>query len=50
MYEPIRSPSVHTPADDADFPHRSREEGGQMPGELDVQLLLAAAVRKVRVV
>ncbi|GAB2912894.1 MULTISPECIES: hypothetical protein [unclassified Streptomyces] len=32
MYEPIRSPSVHTPADDADFPHRSREE------ELDIQL------------
>ncbi|MER5984923.1 hypothetical protein [Streptomyces sp. NPDC001787] len=32
MYEPIRSKSVHTPADDADFPHRSREE------ELDIQL------------
>lgn len=32
MYEPIRSPSVHTPADEADFPHRSREE------ELDIQL------------
>lgn len=32
MYEPIRSPSVHTPADDADFPRRSREE------ELDIQL------------
>ncbi|MFI0875741.1 hypothetical protein ACH4TM_15215 [Streptomyces parvus] len=32
MYEPIRSPSVHSPADDADFPHRSREE------ELDIQL------------
>ncbi len=32
MYEPIRSPSVHTQADDADFPHRSREE------ELDIQL------------
>lgn len=33
MYEPIRSKSVHTPADHADdFPHRSREE------ELDIQL------------
>ncbi|MFJ9622240.1 hypothetical protein [Streptomyces sp. NPDC101181] len=32
MYEPIRSTSVHTLADDADFPHRSREE------ELDIQL------------
>ncbi|MDQ0794324.1 hypothetical protein [Streptomyces sp. B1I3] len=32
MYEPIRAKSVHTPADDADFPHRSREE------ELDIQL------------
>ncbi|MBT2376218.1 hypothetical protein AMK21_16955 [Streptomyces sp. CB00316] len=32
MYEPIRTPSVHSPADDADFPHRSREE------ELDIQL------------
>ncbi|ROV64650.1 hypothetical protein [Streptomyces globisporus] len=32
MYEPIRSPSVHTPADDAVFPRRSREE------ELDIQL------------
>ncbi|MFI8434872.1 hypothetical protein ACIGJO_14150 [Streptomyces sp. NPDC079020] len=32
MYEPIRSKSVHTPAGDADFPHRSREE------ELDIQL------------
>ncbi|WP_411082093.1 hypothetical protein [Streptomyces sp. cmx-18-6] len=32
MYEPIRTPSVHTTADDADFPHRSREE------ELDIQL------------
>ncbi|MFZ4278526.1 hypothetical protein [Streptomyces rhizosphaericola] len=32
MYEPIRAPSVHSPADAADFPHRSREE------ELDIQL------------
>ncbi|MEU4177661.1 hypothetical protein [Streptomyces sp. NPDC026589] len=32
MYEPIRSPSAPTPADGADFPHRSREE------ELDIQL------------
>ncbi|KIF68225.1 hypothetical protein HY68_05565 [Streptomyces sp. AcH 505] len=32
MYEPIRTKSVHSPADDADFPHRSREE------ELDIQL------------
>lgn len=32
MYEPIRTPSVHTPADTAGFPHRSREE------ELDIQL------------
>lgn len=33
MYEPIRTKSVHTPADDAgDFPHRTREE------ELDIQL------------
>jgi len=32
MYEPIRTKSVHTSADDADFPHRSREE------ELDIQL------------
>ncbi|HEY9441351.1 MAG TPA: hypothetical protein VIS29_22440, partial [Streptomyces sp.] len=31
MYEPIRTPSVHTPAD-ADFPRRSRGE------ELDIQL------------
>ncbi|WP_424861883.1 hypothetical protein [Streptomyces sp. MMS24-I29] len=33
MYEPIRTKSVHTPADHVgDFPHRSREE------ELDIQL------------
>ncbi|NEE42130.1 hypothetical protein G3M53_94405, partial [Streptomyces sp. SID7982] len=32
MYEPIRTPSAHTLPDDADFPHRSREE------ELDIQL------------
>ncbi|MEU0135399.1 hypothetical protein ABZ172_15440 [Streptomyces sp. NPDC006296] len=32
MYEPIRTKSVHTPAGDAGFPHRSREE------ELDIQL------------
>ncbi|WP_030788636.1 hypothetical protein [Streptomyces sp. NRRL S-920] len=32
MYEPIRTKSVHTMADDASFPHRSREE------ELDIQL------------
>ncbi|MFJ4968100.1 hypothetical protein [Streptomyces sp. NPDC088755] len=32
MYEPIRTKSVHTPAQDADFPHRSREEA------LDIQL------------
>lgn len=32
MYEPIRSKSVHTSADNADFPHRSRED------ELDIQL------------
>ncbi|MFH8471520.1 hypothetical protein [Streptomyces sp. NPDC018000] len=33
MYEPIRTESVHTPADRADdYPHRSREE------ELDIQL------------
>ncbi|MEU0130129.1 MULTISPECIES: hypothetical protein [unclassified Streptomyces] len=32
MYEPIRTKSVHTPADDAGFPHRTREE------ELDIQL------------
>ncbi|MEO3976068.1 hypothetical protein [Streptomyces sp. CAU 1734] len=32
MYEPIRTKSVHTMADDAGFPHRSREE------ELDIQL------------
>ncbi|MGW6456339.1 SCO4983 family protein [Streptomyces sp. NPDC055078] len=32
MYEPIRTKSVHTTADDAGFPHRTREE------ELDIQL------------
>ncbi|WP_406146287.1 hypothetical protein [Streptomyces sp. NBC_01012] len=32
MYEPIRTKSVHTSADSADFPHRSRED------ELDIQL------------
>lgn len=32
MYEPIRSKSVHSMADDAPSPHRSREE------ELDIQL------------
>lgn len=32
MYEPIRTKSVHTPADDAGFPRRTREE------ELDIQL------------
>ncbi|MFD4634654.1 hypothetical protein ACFVYR_33575 [Streptomyces sp. NPDC058284] len=32
MYEPIRTKSVHTVADDAGYPHRSREE------ELDIQL------------
>ncbi|QKW08858.1 hypothetical protein HUT18_23230 [Streptomyces sp. NA04227] len=32
MYEPIRTKSVHTMADDSDFPHRTREE------ELDIQL------------
>ncbi|MFE7751989.1 hypothetical protein [Streptomyces sp. NPDC057428] len=32
MYEPIRTKSVHSPADDAGFPHRTREE------ELDIQL------------
>ncbi|UFQ17719.1 MULTISPECIES: SCO4983 family protein [Streptomyces] len=32
MYEPIRTKSVHSMADAADFPHRSREE------ELDIQL------------
>lgn len=32
MYEPIRTKSVHTPADDADFPRHTREE------ELDIQL------------
>ncbi|MGW1226895.1 SCO4983 family protein, partial [Streptomyces sp. NPDC002530] len=33
MYEPIRTTSVHTPAEHSgDFPHRSREE------ELDIQL------------
>ncbi|MFE2595169.1 hypothetical protein ACFXCZ_01475 [Streptomyces sp. NPDC059396] len=32
MYEPIRAKSVHTMADRADFPHRSREE------ELNIQL------------
>ncbi|MFJ7999895.1 hypothetical protein ACIQ7D_22590 [Streptomyces sp. NPDC096310] len=32
MYEPIRTKSVHTSADDADFPHRSRED------ELKIQL------------
>ncbi|APY86643.1 hypothetical protein DCW30_01980 [Streptomyces alfalfae] len=32
MYEPIRTKSVHSMADDAGFPHRSREE------ELDIQL------------
>jgi hypothetical protein len=32
MYEPIRTKSVHTSADDADVPHRSRED------ELDIQL------------
>ncbi|GHA80721.1 MULTISPECIES: SCO4983 family protein [Streptomyces] len=32
MYEPIRTKSVHTPAADAGFPHRTREE------ELDIQL------------
>ncbi|MEU1130527.1 hypothetical protein ABZ383_11770, partial [Streptomyces sp. NPDC005900] len=32
MYEPIRTKSVHSTADDASFPHRSREE------ELDIQL------------
>ncbi|MFD8967252.1 hypothetical protein ACFV0C_20040 [Streptomyces sp. NPDC059568] len=32
MYEPIRAKSVHSMADRADFPHRSREE------ELNIQL------------
>lgn len=32
MYEPIRTKSVHSPADGAEYPHRSREE------ELDIQL------------
>ncbi|MEU5775617.1 hypothetical protein ABZ819_20280 [Streptomyces venezuelae] len=32
MYEPIRTKSVHTMADDASYPHRTREE------ELDIQL------------
>ncbi|MGW4202111.1 SCO4983 family protein [Streptomyces sp. NPDC004726] len=32
MYEPIRTRSVHSMADDAQYPHRSREE------ELDIQL------------
>ncbi|MER5490605.1 SCO4983 family protein [Streptomyces sp. NPDC002454] len=32
MYEPIRTKSVHTVADQGDYPHRSREE------ELDIQL------------
>ncbi|MEV7197058.1 hypothetical protein AB0N81_35420 [Streptomyces sp. NPDC093510] len=32
MYEPIRTKSVHSMADDASYPHRSREE------ELDIQL------------
>ncbi|CAM5420695.1 putative protein OS=Streptomyces alboniger OX=132473 GN=CP975_22325 PE=4 SV=1 [Streptomyces alboniger] len=32
MYEPIRTKSVHSMADDTSFPHRSREE------ELDIQL------------
>ncbi|MGW0701372.1 SCO4983 family protein [Streptomyces sp. NPDC002867] len=32
MYEPIRTKSVHSMADQAQYPHRSREE------ELDIQL------------
>ncbi|MFF3639972.1 hypothetical protein [Streptomyces sp. NPDC002564] len=32
MYEPIRTKSVHSMADDMSYPHRSREE------ELDIQL------------
>ncbi|MFF3287980.1 hypothetical protein [Streptomyces sp. NPDC003023] len=32
MYEPIRAKSVHSTADEAQYPHRSREE------ELDIQL------------
>ncbi|MEU6125965.1 hypothetical protein [Streptomyces sp. NPDC047123] len=32
MYEPIRTKSVHSMADDISYPHRSREE------ELDIQL------------
>jgi hypothetical protein len=32
MYEPIRTKSVHAMADDAQYPHRTREE------ELDIQL------------
>ncbi|MFC9427486.1 hypothetical protein [Streptomyces sp. NPDC056987] len=32
MYEPIRTKSVHATSDDADFPHRSRED------ELKIQL------------
>ncbi|ATW50241.1 hypothetical protein CGZ69_22470 [Streptomyces peucetius subsp. caesius ATCC 27952] len=32
MYEPIRAKSVHSMADQAQYPHRSREE------ELDIQL------------
>jgi hypothetical protein len=32
MYEPIRTRSVHSLADDAQYPHRTREE------ELDIQL------------
>ncbi|NUK17278.1 SCO4983 family protein [Streptomyces lunaelactis] len=32
MYEPIRTRSLHSMADDAESPHRSREE------ELDIQL------------
>ena len=32
MYEPIRTKSVHSMADETSFPHRSREE------ELDIQL------------
>ncbi|MEU0086504.1 hypothetical protein [Streptomyces sp. NPDC006274] len=32
MYEPIRTKSVHSMADEAQYPHRTREE------ELDIQL------------
>ncbi|WP_299532764.1 hypothetical protein [uncultured Streptomyces sp.] len=41
MYEPIRTKSVHSQADDAPFPHRSREEALDMQLAAHLAALLA---------